>query len=129
MMTGTGIATEALTETETETRGTGATSGTAEDGNKDPIGTAVPTNAIEDLTGRYLNAVTIFLALTNKCRPLSPQRRPGICFICFASVSLTNRFIYFFSFSPFLAFSATAQTVFSSTLSQSTTFAKSFFTV
>jgi hypothetical protein len=58
MMTGTGIATEALTETETETetRGTGATSGTAEDGSQGPIETAVPMNAIEDLTGRYLNA-------------------------------------------------------------------------
>ena len=53
MMTGTGIATEALTEI--ETRGTGATSGTVEDG-KGPIGTAVPTNAIEDPTGRHLNA-------------------------------------------------------------------------
>lgn len=28
----------------------------------------------------------------DKCRPLSPQRRPGIYFICFASVSLTNSF-------------------------------------
>lgn len=54
MMTGTGIATEALTEI--ETRGIGATSGTAEDGNQGPIETAVPTNAIEDPTGRCLNA-------------------------------------------------------------------------
>ena len=53
MMTGTGIATEALTEI--ETRGIGVTRGTAEDGNQGPIETAVPTNAIEDPTGRYLN--------------------------------------------------------------------------
>ena len=54
MMTGTEIVTETLTEI--ETRGTGATSGTAEDGNQGPIGTVVPTNATEDPTGRYLNA-------------------------------------------------------------------------
>ena len=49
MMTETGIATEALTEI--ETRGTGATSEIAEDGNQGQIETAVPTNAIEDPTG------------------------------------------------------------------------------
>ena len=54
MMTGTGIATEALTVI--ERRGTGATSETAEDGNQGPIETGVPTNAIEDLTGRYINS-------------------------------------------------------------------------
>ena len=54
MMTGTGIAIEALTEI--ETRGTGATSGMAEDGNQGTIETAVPTNVIEDPTGNYLNA-------------------------------------------------------------------------
>ena len=50
MMTGTGIATEALTEI--GTRETGA-SGTAEDGNQGPIeiGTAAPTTAVEDPTG------------------------------------------------------------------------------
>lgn len=54
MMTETGIATETLTEI--ETRGTGATSGTTEDGNQGPIGTAVPMNAIEDPTGMYLDS-------------------------------------------------------------------------
>jgi hypothetical protein len=62
-MTGTETATEALTEI--ETRGTGATSGTAEDGNQGPIGTAVPTNAIEDPTGRYLIAEFFYLDISD----------------------------------------------------------------
>jgi hypothetical protein len=34
----------------------------------------------------------------HNCRPLSPQRRPGIYFICFASASLTNRIYFYFQF-------------------------------
>ena len=94
MMSGTGIATEALIEI--ETRGTGATSGTAEDGNQGPIETAVPTNATEDPTGGYLNAQFFYADISDKCRPLSPQRRPGIYFICFASLYLTNSFSFLF---------------------------------
>lgn len=58
MTTGIEIAIEILTEIETE--GTGAMSEMAEDGSQGLTGTAVLMNAIEDPTGKYLNAFVRF---------------------------------------------------------------------